>query len=354
MNHVHALLQLTAASQSIFTDTLTALCDTHGFRVTRISPADSPALAELTSADRRLSLRLVVAQGSSADASVLLIDGLSSVVVLPNGTRLVPQCDGTVVDDVVASQQRNQVARVVDSSVQAGRAGMLYRDLIVDRLGGRVIASHISIPHAGVVPDYVHCHNVLAQIIYVVSGSVTVVYEDQGEPFVAHAGSCILQPPMIRHRVLANSDNLSVLEVTSPAAHDTFGDLDLQLPNGPRGSPNREWSGQTFVFHDATRQDAVWSAGWLGNETLEVRATGIGAATRGVIDVVTVRAKASCTVRIETKTTQSLMLLFVLAGELIVDNDSEPLRRTESIPLSQGEQHTLRCDENCEFISVTM
>ena len=32
-----------------------------------------------------------------------------------------------------------------------GRAGMLYRDLIPGRLGGRFIASHISIPEGGPV-----------------------------------------------------------------------------------------------------------------------------------------------------------------------------------------------------------
>jgi quercetin dioxygenase-like cupin family protein len=352
MNHVHALVQLNAASQAIFADTLAALCDTHGFRVLRISPADSPSLAELSTADRRFALRLVVATGLT-DHSTLLMDHVTSVVVLPNGTRLAPQSDNSP-RSMPALQSPTHIARVVasDGLGQVGRAGMLYRDLIPDRLGGHVIASHISIPRAGPVPDYVHCHNVLAQIIYVVSGSVTVVYEGQGEPFVAHAGSCILQPPMIRHRVLANSDNLSVLEVTSPAEHDTFGDLDLQLPNGPRGAPTREWSGQTFVFHDASRPDAVWSANWCNNAELEARSTGIGAATRGVIDVVTVRAKASCAARVDTQQ-QSFALLFVLAGELTVDGDAAPLRATESISLSRGE-HVLQCDQSCQFVAVTM
>ena len=32
---------------------------------------------------------------------------------------------------------------------------MLYRDLLADRAGGALIASHIRIPHGGAVPDYV-------------------------------------------------------------------------------------------------------------------------------------------------------------------------------------------------------
>ena len=65
-----------------------------------------------------------------------------------------------------------------------GRAGMLYRDLIPGRLGGRYIASHITIPEGGPVADWVHYHHVALQMIYVRRGWVRVVYEDQGEPFV--------------------------------------------------------------------------------------------------------------------------------------------------------------------------
>ena len=46
-----------------------------------------------------------------------------------------------------------------------GRAGMLYRDLVPGRLGGRYIASHISIPDGGPVADWVHFHRIALQII---------------------------------------------------------------------------------------------------------------------------------------------------------------------------------------------
>ena len=83
-----------------------------------------------------------------------------------------------------------------------GRAGMIYRDLLPDRQGGRFIASHITIPDGGPVPDYVHHHDVRFQVIHCVRGWVDVVYEDQGPPFRMHAGDTVLQPPHIRHRVL--------------------------------------------------------------------------------------------------------------------------------------------------------
>ena len=60
-----------------------------------------------------------------------------------------------------------------------GRAGMLYRDLLPDRAGGAVIASHIRIPSGGPVPDYVHFHRVAFQLIFCLDGWVDVVYEGQ-------------------------------------------------------------------------------------------------------------------------------------------------------------------------------
>ena len=47
------------------------------------------------------------------------------------------------------------VSRASDD-LEAGRAGMLYRDLIPGRLGGRYIASHIVIAEGGPVADWVH------------------------------------------------------------------------------------------------------------------------------------------------------------------------------------------------------
>ena len=69
---------------------------------------------------------------------------------------------------------------------------MLYRDLIPSRLGGRYIASHISIPGGGPVADWVHYHRVALQMIFVRRGWVRVVYEDQGEPFVMNEGDLVL------------------------------------------------------------------------------------------------------------------------------------------------------------------
>src|SRR5207344_1447138 len=131
-----------------------------------------------------------------------------------------------------------------------GRAGMHYRDLVPSRLGGRYIASHITIADGGPVADWVHYHRIAVQLICVRRGWVRVVYEDQGEPFVMFAGDMVLQPPGIRHRVLESSPGLEVVEISCPALHETFADHEMDLPNG-RSDPARSHGGQRFVHHVA-------------------------------------------------------------------------------------------------------
>ena len=71
-------------------------------------------------------------------------------------------------------EEQIQVSRNPQSHIpnpkSNGRAGMEYRDLIPDRLDGRVIASHIRIAEGGEVPDYVHYHKIKFQMIYCKAG----------------------------------------------------------------------------------------------------------------------------------------------------------------------------------------
>jgi len=167
-----------------------------------------------------------------------------------------------------------------------GRAGMLYRDLIPSRLGGRYIASHITIPGGGPVADWVHFHRIALQLIYVRSGWVRVVYEDQGEPFAMEPGDLVLQPPGIRHRVLESSPALEVVEITCPALHETFADHDAALPTGRRDLL-RDYGGQRFVRHIAAQTP------WTPFQGAEAQETAIGAATNGLAEVRTIRPVAS-------------------------------------------------------------
>src|SRR5207244_7041714 len=120
-------------------------------------------------------------------------------------------------------------------------------------------------------------HRVRFQMIYCAKGWVRAVYEDQGPPFVLREGDCVLQPPGIRHRVLESSPDLEVIEIGSPADHETFADHELELPTASV-RPDREFGGQRFLRHEAA------SAAWHrragdGLDGLDVRDLGIAAAT---------------------------------------------------------------------------
>jgi quercetin dioxygenase-like cupin family protein len=219
-----------------------------GFRVDLIYPADDPKTAVLSRSEE-------VVRVATADAPPL-----------PAG---LPEFAPAFV-----------LTRAGDAPGQ-GRAGMLYRDLIPTRLGGRYIASHISILDGGPVADWVHYHRVALQLIFVRRGWVRVVYQDQGEPFVMNEGDLVLQPPGIRHRVLESSPGLEVVEISAPALHATFADHELALPNGEK--PGLTYGGQRFLRHVAA--DTAWTP-FLGGEAQE---TGISDATDGVAQVRIIR-----------------------------------------------------------------
>lgn len=192
-----------------------------------------------------------------------------------------------------------------------GRAGMLYRDLIPDRLGGSIMASHIRIPKGGPVPDMVHYHTIGFQLIFCYNGWVKLVYEDQGEPFILEAGDCVIQPPEIRHRVLVASDNLEVIEIGVPAAHMTTIDHDMELPT-KEYLPERNFQGQRFCHHKL--KEAIWKPWRI--DGFEYRDTGINNATKGIASVQVARV-----IRTNAKSQQishdtDILFTFVMQGEM--------------------------------------
>ena len=57
-------------------------------------------------------------------------------------------------------------------------------------------------------------------MVFILKGGMRFWYEGEGE-VIAREGICILQPPAIMHDVLEWSDDLELLEVTSPADFST-------------------------------------------------------------------------------------------------------------------------------------
>ncbi len=289
-----------------------------GMRMEMIYPADDPSVAVFSGH----GLRVRIDTGAQVPPGVLrlltdapdALAGGQQDLTAPNGTRIevrplhVPLVMPDTVHSFVVRRLADQAPWII------GRAGMHYRDLIPDRLGGSIIASHIRIPDGGPVPDMVHYHTVGFQLIFCYRGWVDLVYEDQGEPFRLHAGNCVIQPPEIRHRVLYASDNIEVIEIGVPAEHVTTIDHEMDLPNGP-AKPDRLFQGQRFVHHKA--EEAEWRAFRVPG--FQSRDTTIAAHTGDVAGVHVVRAEQSESVW--TRHDSDILFTFVMEGRMVLEGE---------------------------------
>ncbi|MEM7301455.1 MAG: cupin domain-containing protein [Pseudomonadota bacterium] len=286
-----------------------------GFRLDEIFPADDPASILLSGHGVRLRMERDAPKG--AGVVRLLCDDPDSLaggereLVSPCGTRI--QLIGANQPmEIPPTQHTFMVRRLKDKAPWViGRAGMHYRDLIPDRLGGSIIASHIRIPDGGPVPDMVHYHTVGFQLIYCYRGWVDVVYEDQGPKMRLTAGDCVIQPPEIRHRVLEASDSVEVVEIGVPAEHITTVDHDLDLPT-PDFRPEREFGGQTFVHHEVAKAD--WLPWRIAG--FEHRETGINAGTKGVANVQVARWTGGAVDAPLASHNTDILFTFVLEGSM--------------------------------------
>jgi len=337
-----------AATVTFFTEEL-------GFRIDAVRPADLPRVVEISGFGMQIRLE----KEATLPPGVLCLRGDAGTIgkrgelTAPNGTRIRFEI-ADAPPELPPVQPSFVLTRATDGSGwHVGRAGMEYRDLIPDRQGGRIIASHIRIPAGGPVPDYVHFHGIRFQMIYCVRGWVRVVYEDQGPPFLLQAGDCVLQPPRIRHRVLECSPGLEVIEVSSPAEHETRADHDLALPT-PGVDPERDFGGQRFVRHVAA--DAPWSRWRM--KGFRARDTGIAAATGGLASV-----QVACPEK-EGATSEwivhrgELLFLFVLGGgvELLRDRGIvDRLARGDSLVVPPGMPHSLTaCSQDLSLLEIRL
>ena len=110
------------------------------------------------------------------------------------------------------------VSRAKDATFERGlRAFFEYRDLgIAAATGGRVVAHVIrGIPGAP-FSGQPHLHRTTFQLVYVLKGWIEFEYEGRGVVRL-ETGSCVHQPPAIRHREVAHSEDLEMLEIVMPA-----------------------------------------------------------------------------------------------------------------------------------------
>lgn len=96
-----------------------------------------------------------------------------------------------------------------------------YRKLgIAGATGGRFDAHVIRAVPGRTSEATWHTHELDFQMVYVTKGWIVFEYEDEGE-HIMRAGSCVLQPPGIRHREVRHSDDAELLEIVSPADFST-------------------------------------------------------------------------------------------------------------------------------------
>ena len=100
-----------------------------------------------------------------------------------------------------------------------------YRDLGIKESTKGAVVAHIiraAKPFDGSGTGF-HRHDCEFQFVYVLNGWARFQFEGQGEVTI-RAGSCVNQPPGIKHNLIEYSDDFEVLELVAPA---DFGTEDL-------------------------------------------------------------------------------------------------------------------------------
>ena len=118
------------------------------------------------------------------------------------------------------TDQKLVIVHAADSAFVADgmRKCFEYRDLGINAAAGGNFHAHV-IRAVDQEEDGIglHRHNEIEfQMVYILKGWMRFWYEGEGE-VIAREGTCILQPPKVKHDVLEWSDDLELLEITSPA-----------------------------------------------------------------------------------------------------------------------------------------
>ena len=125
--------------------------------------------------------------------------------------------------DNSATRQKYSISHADDSAfIGTGlRAFFEYRDLGIKDATGDDYVAHVirAVPGRESGGEW-HTHDVNFQMVYVTKGWVVFEYEGVGEQ-VLRAGSCVLQPPGIRHREVRHSEDMELLEIASPGEFAT-------------------------------------------------------------------------------------------------------------------------------------
>ena len=231
---------------------------------------------------------------------------------------------------------------------------MRYRDLLPSRQGGRFIASHITIPDAGPVPDYVHHHDVRFQFIYCLPGLGARRLRGPGRAVrAARPATACCSRRGIRHRVLESSAGLEVLEVTEPGRapdvrrpRPVVADAPTSVPSGPSAAR------RSCATAPRRRVGAVAAAGVRG------RATAASARPPTVSATCAGPGRPPAAQRTAWgRHDAELRLWFVTAGAATLRVDGRPevhLGADDAVAVPAGVDHALvACSDDFELLEVT-
>ena len=114
------------------------------------------------------------------------------------------------------------VSHAEGASFERGlRSFFEYRDLgIRQATDGRAVAHVIRAAAGTAFSSQLHLHRTTFQLVYVLKGWIEFEYEGQGRVRL-EAGSCVHQPPGIRHREVGHSEDVEMLEIVLPGDFKT-------------------------------------------------------------------------------------------------------------------------------------
>lgn len=103
------------------------------------------------------------------------------------------------------------------------RAQFVYREFGVDKATGGAYNAHLIRGVPGAKPPIAeHKHTELDFLfVYVLKGWIKFEYEDYGEHKLA-AGACHMIPPGLPHSVTGWSEDVELIEITSPGKYKTI------------------------------------------------------------------------------------------------------------------------------------
>ncbi len=97
-----------------------------------------------------------------------------------------------------------------------------YRDLGIMQATDGAAVMNVIRAHAGTdATGEWHRHEVQLQLVYVLKGWAIFEYEGYGKHTLI-AGTCVHQPPGIRHREIAHSEDLELIEIVLPGDFKTI------------------------------------------------------------------------------------------------------------------------------------